>query len=330
MIVITGAYAKSCIVSNNELRKRSEETVNIKHHTILTERLSIRPVERRDLAGLFAANSDDAVTRFLPYDSWRDMSDASAWLARTEERIESGEAQQYVIATRANDESIGSCTLFGFNTENGYAEFGYVLARSHWHQGYALEAMRAFTAFAFTNLKLRRLEARVDTLNEPSIKLLRRLGFQQEGVLRKRWTDKGVVADCAVYGLLHEEQLTETNREHPELVVQRQLDAYNARDVDALLRTYASDATQYLHPAQVVASGHAEIRERMIIRFQENNLHAQLLKRFIAENIVIDHEIVTRTFPEGTGTQAMIAIYEVHDGLIQSASVVMGEKKLHD
>jgi hypothetical protein len=116
----------------------------------------------------------------------------------------------------------------------------------------------------------------------------------------------------------------------PEIVVQKQLDAYNARDIDALLAAYALDAQQYAHPGQLIAEGHDEIRARMSIRFQETNLHAQLLKRVVMGHIVIDHEIVTRTFPEGTGTQEMIAIYEMRDGLIQSASVALGVKTLDE
>jgi hypothetical protein len=50
----------------------------------------------------------------------------------------------------------------------------------------------------------------------------------------------------------------------PEAVVQRQLDAYNARDLDALLATYASDARQYALPATLLATGHAEIRSQTV------------------------------------------------------------------
>lgn len=114
----------------------------------------------------------------------------------------------------------------------------------------------------------------------------------------------------------------------PEAVVQRQLDAYNARDIDALLATYAPDARQFEHPAKLIASGAAEMRERMAIRFQEANLHARLLQRSVMGNIVIDHEQVTRTFPEGTGSVRMVAIYEVRDGKIVSASVQVSDKRL--
>jgi hypothetical protein len=114
----------------------------------------------------------------------------------------------------------------------------------------------------------------------------------------------------------------------PEAVVQRQLDAYNAHDMNALLATYAEDAEQFEHPAKLVARGHAQIRERMAARFREPNLHARLLKRAVMGGVVVDHEEVTRTFPEGPGTIELVAIYQVREGKIQTGSFVFGEKKI--
>ncbi len=112
----------------------------------------------------------------------------------------------------------------------------------------------------------------------------------------------------------------------PETVVQRQLDAYNTRDVEAILLTYAVDARQFEFPGKLLATGHEEIRPRMATRFAEPDLHAKLLRREVIGHIVIDHEEVTRNFPEGKGRVEMIAIYEVRDGLIQSATVHIGGK----
>ena len=48
-----------------------------------------------------------------------------------------------------------------------------------------------------------------------------------------------------------------------ETVVQRQLEAYNARDLEGWLSTYKADAEQYLLHAGLLASGHEAIRRRM-------------------------------------------------------------------
>ncbi|MEI6801675.1 MAG: nuclear transport factor 2 family protein [Burkholderiales bacterium] len=113
-----------------------------------------------------------------------------------------------------------------------------------------------------------------------------------------------------------------------ETVVQTQLDAYNAKDLDAWLDTYASDAKQFELGGKLLAQGHAEIRARTAQRFAEPNLHAQLLKRVTMGNVVIDHETVTRTFPEGPGTVELVCVYVVSSGKIQSASFNFGPQVL--
>jgi hypothetical protein len=114
----------------------------------------------------------------------------------------------------------------------------------------------------------------------------------------------------------------------PEAVVQKQLEAYNARDIDALIAIYAADAQMFEHPAKLVASGSAALRERFLTRFKEPNLYAQLLDRLVMGNIVVDHERVKRTFPEGRGTIELVMIYEVRDGKIAKAWVIAGAAKL--
>jgi hypothetical protein len=114
----------------------------------------------------------------------------------------------------------------------------------------------------------------------------------------------------------------------PESVVQRQLDAYNARDIDALMATYADDAQQFEYPATLLTAGAAQVRERAAARFRESNLHARLIRRIVMGQIVIDHEEVTRTFPEGTGRIELVAIYEVRDGRIVTARFISGTKTL--
>ena len=82
----------------------------------------------------------------------------------------------------------------------------------------------------------------------------------------------------------------------PERIVQRQLDAYNDRDIDAFMRLWCDDAEIFEHPSKLVAKGSAEVRERHLLRFKEPNLHGELLQRMVMGQTVVDHERVTRTF----------------------------------
>lgn len=111
-------------------------------------------------------------------------------------------------------------------------------------------------------------------------------------------------------------------------VVQRQLDAYNARDLEALLQVYAADAQLFEHPATLLAQGSDAIRQRFQLRFQETNLHARLLQRIVMGSMVVDYEEVTRTFPEGPGTLELTMIYEVRGDRISRAWTLVGPKRM--
>jgi len=113
-------------------------------------------------------------------------------------------------------------------------------------------------------------------------------------------------------------------------LIQAQLDAYNAKDIEALLATYADDAEQFTLHGERLARGREELRARFLTRFAEPDLHARLLSRTVVGSVVVDQELVTRNFPEGLGTVELLCIYEVAHGRIQKASFAMGEKRLSD
>ena len=62
-------------------------------------------------------------------------------------------------------------------------------------------------------------------------------------------------------------------------IAQKQLDAYNARDIDTFMSFWADDAQYYEHPSTLLASNAGQIRERHIVRFREANLHGKLVQR---------------------------------------------------
>jgi hypothetical protein len=118
--------------------------------------------------------------------------------------------------------------------------------------------------------------------------------------------------------------------ETPEITlpVEGQLAAYNARDIDAFIRYWADDCEYYAVPATLLARGTEEIRVRHVERFKEPNLCGKLLSRSVVDNVVVDHETVTRTFPDGPGEVDVIAIYEVVDSKIAKAWFKMGKPRL--
>ncbi len=102
-------------------------------------------------------------------------------------------------------------------------------------------------------------------------------------------------------------------------LAQQQLDAYNARDIDAFAACYAEDVElMRFESGQVFCRGRAELYERYGAMFASHPLlHCQLVQRMVQGNIAIDQEDVVG-LEEGRRKQA-IAIYEVRNSLIQRA-----------
>jgi hypothetical protein len=111
----------------------------------------------------------------------------------------------------------------------------------------------------------------------------------------------------------------------PTQIIQTQLDAFNAKDIEAFAATYTSDAEQFTLHGERLAQGREQIRSRYVERFREPALYARLLSRVVVGNIVVDAELITRSFPEGLGTVEMLCIYEVIDGKIRKASFAPGQ-----
>ena len=101
----------------------------------------------------------------------------------------------------------------------------------------------------------------------------------------------------------------------PEQLAQAQLDAYNARQLDAFLACYADDVAVYRPPsAEPVLRGKAAVGAHYAAnRFNLPGLHAELLGRLVVGNKVVDHERVHGVRPEPF---EVIATYEVRDGRI--------------
>ena len=101
-----------------------------------------------------------------------------------------------------------------------------------------------------------------------------------------------------------------TTRFGPEGFVQRQLDAYNARDLARFVREYSHDVQVFRLPASAPS---IVGREALAAHYRDNRfnlpaLHAELVNRMVFGNKVIDQEIVTGL---PTGTMHAAAIYQV-------------------
>lgn len=101
----------------------------------------------------------------------------------------------------------------------------------------------------------------------------------------------------------------------PTDLAQRQLNAYNARDIDAFLEPYADDVEIYNLPSELTSKGKDEMRKRYAGMFANTPvLHCELVNRMVVNNTVIDHERVR--FAAGKPPMQAVAIYKIENGKI--------------
>ena len=95
--------------------------------------------------------------------------------------------------------------------------------------------------------------------------------------------------------------------------VQAQVDAYNARDIDAFVAAYAEDVVIVDASGRMIMSGQDTIREEYGALFDASpDLRAEIVGRVSAGPWTVDHERVSR----GEETRELLVAYLVDDKLI--------------
>jgi ribosomal-protein-alanine N-acetyltransferase len=173
--------------------------------TLEAPRVRLRWLGQQDVDALFAIFSDEQMMRYWSSMPMKDRAEAEKYLASIHAGFADRSLFQWGVERKDDGEVLGTCTLFSIHRACMRAELGYCLRSPHWGKGYMGEALAALIDYAFGSLKLRRLEADVDPGNAASLRILGRMGFVQEGLLRERWDIGGQIGDTAFLGLLARE-----------------------------------------------------------------------------------------------------------------------------
>ncbi len=176
--------------------------------TLEGRRIRLRAPMEEDIDPLFALFSDPEVMRYWSRDPMRERGEALAYLRSIIEGFVKRELLNWIIAGRSDNRMIGTCTLYDLQPQHLRAGVGYALSPAEHGKGLAREAVALAIDWAFSELRLHRLEADVEPRNVPSQKLLLALCFQREGLLRGRFCTTQEIQDSLVFGLLAEEWRT--------------------------------------------------------------------------------------------------------------------------
>jgi ribosomal-protein-alanine N-acetyltransferase len=173
--------------------------------TLTGSRVRLRPLRSADADDFFALHSDARVMRYWSHPPWTERKQAIARIEQLEHDRANAEFYTWATTIGGTDRMIGTVSLFAINRLQFRAEVGYALAPAHWGHGFATEGLRLAIELAFGVIGLARLEADIDPRNEASCRVVERVGFRREGLLRRRWHVAGETTDSAMYGLLRDE-----------------------------------------------------------------------------------------------------------------------------
>src|SRR5262249_12526339 len=109
------------------------------------------------------------------------------------------------LGLRYRGQMVGRTTYSYMDTPAKKLEIGYQLDEHHTGKGIMTRAVRAMTTDAFTEMHMQKVEILCATINTKSRAIPERLGFQQEGIIRRGDKVNGVYHDLVIYGMLAEE-----------------------------------------------------------------------------------------------------------------------------
>lgn len=172
---------------------------------IETDRLCLQSLTTEHTDFIFRHLSNPVVTQYLLDEPpVADYSEAQE-IVRFYLESAGKSHNRWIIVHKSKDQPIGTCGYHKWDKRYFRAEIGYDLDPDFWGQGYMTEALGAVISNGFENMRLNRIDALVYVENKPSILLLQRLGFTQEGLLRDYFCLDNHFYDHYIFSLLKKE-----------------------------------------------------------------------------------------------------------------------------
>ncbi len=144
----------------------------------------------------------------LGHPAWRQR------LSRYRKDFAQGSALAFFIFDASSGALLGGITLG--NIRRGVAQsghIGYWLGETNAGKGLMVEALDLLSRYAFETIRLHRVEAACIPSNTRSVRVLEKVGFTREGLLRSYLKINGSWQDHYLYGLVSEDRRNATAKD---------------------------------------------------------------------------------------------------------------------
>ncbi len=170
-------------------------------------RVRLEPIGVQHAESLFTALDYEAVWRWRPDRRPTDAADVWGRIEAMLKEQAAGVRQSYVIVIAESSEIAGTTGYLNVSAPNRQLEIGATAIGVPWQRSFVnTECKLILLGHAFEALNCVRVEFRVDTRNERSMRAVERLGAVREGTLRKsRICWDGFIRDTACFSVIAEE-----------------------------------------------------------------------------------------------------------------------------
>ena len=168
---------------------------------LTTERLMLQQIKPEDQQFIFEGLSHPQVIPFygVTYNSFEATKGQMDWY---EKMFIEGSGIAWKMVDRNTSEQMGVISVYYYKPAHKKAEIGFWLLPQYWNQGFASEATNAVVHYWKTEKGLHRLEGFVEEGNTASSKLLKKSGFQLEGIMKDCEIKNGKYISLLIYALI--------------------------------------------------------------------------------------------------------------------------------
>ena len=185
-----------------QLRKQEIDPLFDAFPALETERLTLRQLTVSDAPDLFDMLGHPDVARFTARKPLVRVGDAITLLRNVGLDYATRTAIRWGVVLKGEQKIVGTVGLHDWERYHRHIAIGFDLHRDHWGKGIGQEVVQAVCAYAFDYLSVHRVEAHVMKGNRSSQRLLESVGFEHEGVLRRRMYKDGRQYDVSVYAVI--------------------------------------------------------------------------------------------------------------------------------
>ena len=171
--------------------------------TLETSRLLLRKVTPEEYKFIYENYSDNDCVAFLGLNTLEE-------LAKEKAKFKKGLSAYdrtfliFQLIEKESEKVIGMCGFVRHYPGHFRAEFGYGLFSDEvMGKGYMSEVAQLIINYGFDKMKLHRIEAMVGTYNIASLKIIEKLGFSKEGLMKAHYLRNGIFEDSLVFSLIN-------------------------------------------------------------------------------------------------------------------------------